>query len=89
MPAQSQASMTAGVDRQKKKTTQHNKIVTSSTSLKVGHCTVLMYYSCSIPKTLNREKGIKRIRACCPMFFLPSIDTVCSVALSGLGPDEN
>lgn len=55
MPGHSQASVTAGVDRKKNKT-PHSKIVTSSTSLKVGHCAVLLCYSCSIPKTLKGRK---------------------------------
>lgn len=84
MPGHSQASNTAGIDREK------NKIVTSCSALKVGQGTVLMHYSCSCLKTLKGAKGIKRIRACYLWsLFLHYIYMVCSVALSGVRPAEN
>lgn len=67
-----------------------DKTATHSSALKVGQWTVLMHQSYSVPKTLNGKKGIKRIRACCPMASLPSyISMVCSAALLGLEPAEN
>lgn len=41
-----------------------------SSALKVGQLTLLMHGSRSVLKTLRGQKGIKRIRACCPVVSL-------------------
>lgn len=64
MPGQSQPFNTTSVDEE-----NQGYLL----SLKVGQRTPLTQECCSVLKTLRGQKGIKRIRACCPVVSPPLV----------------
>lgn len=54
-------------------TFQQTSVDEETQALKVGQLTPLMHDSRSVLKTLRGQKGIKRIRACCPVVSPPLV----------------